>query len=83
MNIFGDLLGGGLDFMVSGALASIGMKLKNKDTNTTGADDAAGNALIAMAPLVPAIIHGDVKGQKKVLDTTIAALQSYRSALGE
>lgn len=36
-------------------LVKAGTWLKNKDANSTGADDAFGNVLIAMAPAVEAV----------------------------
>jgi hypothetical protein len=79
LNGFG---GGALDILVPGVLTTIGTQLKNKDANSTGADDCGGNALIALAPIVPAILHGNVKTQKQVVDAAIAALESYRTSLG-
>jgi hypothetical protein len=73
--------GGALDLLVPGILTTIGTKLKNKDANNTGADDVGGNVCIAMAPVVPAIIHGNVKTQRQVVDNAIAALQAYKDAL--
>lgn len=80
-NVIGGFGGGALDIIVPGVLTTLGTQLKNKDANTTGCDDVGGNVLIALAPIVPAIIHGDVKTQRQVVDTAIQALESYRNTL--
>lgn len=80
-SILGGFGGGALDILVPGILTTLGTQLKNKDANNTGADDVGGNVCIALAPLVPAIVHGNVKTQRQVVDSAIAALQSYRDSL--
>jgi hypothetical protein len=81
MDLLKLLSGGALDLLVPGILTTIGTKLKNKDANNTGADDIGGNVCIALGPIVPAIIHGDVRTQRQVVGNAIAALEAYRDAL--
>src|SRR6478736_5761301 len=71
----------GFDVILPGVLQAFAAKLRNKDANNTGVDDASANAIDAIAPLAPAIVHGSVKTQRQVVDTAISALQNYKAAL--
>lgn len=82
-NLGGIFGGGALDILVPGILTTLGTQLQNKDANTTGADDEGGRILIALAPVVPALIHGDVKTKKKALTAARDALNGYLATLGE
>ena len=66
------------DLMTLG-LIRLGNSLKDKDDNETGNDDAAGNVLIAIAPVIPVI--ADPKSgesiKKKVMHGAYNALGSY------
>lgn len=48
-------------------LMKLGSFFKNKDKNETGADDAFGNVLIALAPAVTAIGDGNENALQKTL----------------
>lgn len=43
--------------------ALVGSYLKGRDSNTTGADDAVGNILVAIAPAVEGIKSGENTGK--------------------
>jgi hypothetical protein len=58
-------------------LIKIGNDLKSKDTNTTGADDAFGNVLIALAPAVVALESGNDTAIKKALKAAYITLGNY------
>jgi hypothetical protein len=81
-NIIGILSSLGLDVILPGVLQAFAAKLKNKDANNTGPDDIAGNAIAALAPLAPAIVHGDVRTQRQVATAARDALNSYIDSLG-
>lgn len=67
MDIF-KLLGiNSLILFIPGILQQVGMSLKNKDDNNTGFDDAGGNVVIALGPVVPAFLTGNQTLIKKVL----------------
>ena len=54
-------------------LGKIGNWFKNKDKNTTGADDAAGNAIHAAIPAVAAFAENDGVGQERVIKKSLKA----------
>jgi hypothetical protein len=56
-----------LILFIPGILQQVGMSLKNKDDNNTGFDDAGGNVIIALGPVVPAFLTGNQTLIKKVL----------------
>lgn len=58
-------------------LTSIGNDLKNKDTNDTGKDDAAGNILIAAGPAIEAWESGNGNALRKALIAIRAAIDKY------
>lgn len=61
-------------------LIKAGNKLRDKDDNETGNDDAAGNILIAIAPVIPAMVTGSTSLKKKVM---LAAYNSFGNYLGK
>lgn len=58
-------------------LIKVGNWFKNKDANTTGADDAFGNVLIALAPAVDALDDGNETAFKKALNAVYITLGNY------
>lgn len=58
-------------------LIKIGNYFKGKDKNETGADDAFGNVLIALAPAVDAIDDGNETAVKKALNVVYTTLGNY------
>jgi hypothetical protein len=61
------------------ALLKYGNKFKDKDDNDTGTDDATGNALIAVAPVIPALLSGSESLKKKVM---LGAYNAFGNYLG-
>lgn len=55
----------------------VGSWLKNKDTNETGMDDAAGNILIAAAPALAAIGDGQETAFRKALKVLYTTIGNY------
>jgi hypothetical protein len=66
-------------------LTIAGGKLKDKDPNETGADDAVGNMLIALSPIVPDLLHGTGNGNAtlKAMRVIEQAAHSYRVQVGD
>lgn len=58
-------------------LVKVGNWFKGKDANDTGADDAFGNVLIALAPAVDALDDGNETAFKKALNVVYATLGNY------
>jgi hypothetical protein len=58
-------------------LVKTGNYFKNKDANETGADDAFGNVLIALAPAVEALDDGNENAFKKALRVVNQTLSNY------
>jgi hypothetical protein len=48
-------------------LLELARRLRNKDTNSTGADDAAADVLQAFAPVMPSLVDGTTKDDKAML----------------
>jgi hypothetical protein len=71
MDIFKKLGLGSLIFMIPGILTQVGMSFKNKDDNTTGNDDLAGNVIMAISPVIPAFLGGN----DKLIITALRALR--------
>jgi hypothetical protein len=69
--------GGMLAFLIPGMLIQFGNELKKKDLNTTGWDDAEGNILIAIAPVIPALASGDGTLIKRTILAAYNALGNY------
>jgi len=61
-------------------LLKVGSWFKNKDANAVGSDDAFGNVLIAMAPVVQALDDGNEISVKKGLKAVRDTINNY---LGE
>lgn len=61
-------------------LIKVGNWFKGKDANDTGADDAFGNVLIALAPALDAVDDGNEKALKKALRIVRDTIDGY---LGE
>ena len=68
---------GALTFIIPGVLTQFGYSLKNKDDNSTGFDDAGGNVLIALAPVVPAFLTGNESLIKKTLKAVRDTIDNY------
>lgn len=68
-----------LTMLVQLALIKLGNKLKDKDDNETGTDDATGNVLIAVAPVIPALVTGSDSLKKKVM---LGAYNAFGNYLG-
>ncbi len=60
-------------------LIKYGNKLKDKDDNDTGTDDAGGNVMIALAPVIPAMATGSESLKKKSM---LAAYNAFGGYLG-
>lgn len=58
-------------------LIKLGNSLKNKDANASGADDAFGNVLIAMAPAVAALEDNNEKALRKALAVVYTTIGNY------
>lgn len=58
-------------------LVKVGSKLKDKDLNNTGKDDAFGNVLIAAAPAVQAFGDKNDNSFKKALKTVRDTIDNY------
>lgn len=54
-----------------------GQRLKARDSNTTGADDAFGQVMLDLAPIAPELVSG---GQANSNATDKAMLAIYRTA---
>jgi len=65
----------GFDIILPGVMQSFAAKLRREHHSNAAA------AVDALSPLAPELVHGDVKGQRKVVDAAIAALQTFRSQL--
>lgn len=61
-------------------LIRLGNYYKNKDKNSTGADDAFGNVLIAAAPAVQAAADGNENAVKKALKIVRDVIDNYLNA---
>jgi hypothetical protein len=66
-----------LALLIPGICTQIGISLKNRDDNATGYDDAGGNVLIAIGPVVPAFLGGDTLTIRKVLKGVRDAIDGY------
>lgn len=66
-----------LAFLIPGICLQIGMSLKNKDDNSTGYDDAGGNVLIAIGPVIPALLSGNASMVKKTLTAVRDTIDGY------
>jgi hypothetical protein len=60
-------------------LVKVGSKLKDKDANSTGKDDAFGNVLIAAAPAVQAFGDKSDNSFKKALKAVRDTIDGYLS----
>lgn len=58
-------------------LIKVGNWFKGKDANTTGADDAFGNVLIALAPAIEAMEDNNETAFKKALKVVYETLGNY------
>jgi hypothetical protein len=58
-------------------LTSIGNDLKNKDADSKGKDDAAGNILIAAAPAIEAYEADSGNALRKALKALVVAINKY------
>lgn len=58
-------------------LLKLGNYFKNKDSNTTGPDDAFGNVLIAAAPAFAAADDGDDNALRKALKVVRDTIDNY------
>lgn len=63
--------------IIQSQLIKIGIKLKDKDDNDTGTDDAGGNVLIALAPLLPALVSGSDSVKRRVMLTAYNTFGNY------
>lgn len=68
--------------LVPAGMLSIGTYLQNKDANKTGADDAVGTVLVAIAPAVTLAIDGSSGGSglKRAMTATRDAAQAWLDA---
>lgn len=66
-----------LALLIPGICLQIGMSLKNRDDNSTGYDDAGGNVLIAIGPIVPAFLSNDPVTVRKTLTAVRTAIDGY------
>ena len=69
--------------LLTPALVYVGTLLKSKDTNTTGADDAFGDILIAAAPGVTAAMQGNERVLVRAMTTIRDTADSYLQRIGE
>ena len=75
--IFNILKGPALYGFISLGLTKLGTFLKNKDANTTGSDDAAGDICIALAPAVAALEGNNDKALRKALTVARDTIDNY------
>lgn len=61
-------------------LLKLGNALKAKDDNDTGADDAAGTILIALAPAISALDGNNDRAVRKALTVARDAITNYLTA---
>lgn len=80
MDLFKNFGLSSLTFIIPGIMTQLGMSLKNKDDNSTGYDDAGGNVVIAMAPVIPAFLSGNDAIIKRTLRAVRDVINNY---LGE
>lgn len=67
--------------LVPAGMLSIGTYLQNKDANKTGADDAVGTVLVAIAPAVTLAIDGSSgSGLRRAMTATRDAAQAWLDA---
>lgn len=58
-------------------LIKLGNALKNKDADTKGADDVAGDVCIALAPAIAALEGNNDKALKKALKVARDTIEAY------
>jgi hypothetical protein len=58
-------------------LIKVGNWMKGKDENSSGADDAFGNVLIALAPAIDAFEDNNQTALKKALEVVYKTLGNY------
>lgn len=58
-------------------LIKLGTSLKNKDADTKGADDVAGDVCIALAPAIAALEGNNDKALKKSLKVARDTIDNY------
>ena len=63
--------------VISLLVTKLGISLKNKDANASGADDAAGDILIALAPAVAALEGNNDKALRKALTVVRSTIDNY------
>ena len=54
-----------------------GIALKNKDANTTGADDCAGDILLALAPAIASLEGSNENARRKALKVARDSIDGY------
>lgn len=75
--IFSILKGPALYGFVALGLTKLGNYLKNKDADTTGKDDAAGEICIVLAPAVAALEGSNDTAFRKALTVARNAIDNY------
>lgn len=77
MDLFKNFGLSSMTFIIPGIMTQLGMSFKNKDDNSTGFDDAGGNVLIALAPVIPAMLSGNETIIKKTLRAVYDTIGNY------
>jgi hypothetical protein len=63
--------------IAASAMQTAGVILKNKDTNTTGSDDVAGNLLSVGSQALSSYAAGDEQGFRKYLKLIADAINNF------
>lgn len=63
-------------------LLSVGSYLKNRDSNPTGTDDAAGNICNALAPALSSLAVGNDNSFRKALKVVRDTIDGYLNSQG-
>lgn len=77
MDIFKLFGGQALLAMIPGLLTQLAVKLQDKDDDDVGTDDASAHIILAVAPMIPALMAKDENVKKKVLKTAYNAIGGY------
>lgn len=63
--------------LIPSVLLQVGSMFKDKDTNSTGKDDATGNILNALAPAISALANENESAFKKALIIVRDTINTY------
>lgn len=74
-----------LMLLLPASVITLAGKLKNKDANNTGADDAFADILMGLAPVLPDLIKGSAgdNAADKAMLATYKASQAYLQSRGK